>query len=216
MFTGLVEAMGRLEAREGARLRFACPFAAELAVGDSVSVNGVCLTVEERDEATFSCTAVAATLRRTTLGGLQPGDAVNLERALRADGRLGGHIVQGHVDGVGHLEARRPDGPWELLRIAAPEEVLRYVVPRGSIAVDGVSLTVAECGSDAFGVAIIPHTADATTLGALRPGAPVNLEADVIAKYVEGLLAGRDPGATLGAQIMPAPAVPRPDRAPEP
>ena len=189
MFTGLVEAMGTLMAREGARMRFTCPFAAELSIGESVSVSGVCLTVEAHDGQGFDATAVPVTLRRTSLGALGPGGAVNLERALRAGGRLGGHIVQGHVDGVGHLEERLPDEHWEVLRLSAPPELLRYIVPRGSIAVDGVSLTVAERdGAGGFSVAIVPHTAAMTTLGTLRPGAPVNLEADVVAKYVEGLL----------------------------
>lgn len=188
MFTGLVEAMGTLLARNGGHMRFCCPFAAELAVGESVSVSGVCLTVEARDEVAFATTAVPMTLRRTSLGSLRPGTPVNLERALPAGGRLGGHIVQGHVDGVGQLLERRPDGDWEALRFGAPPEVLRFVVPRGSVAVDGVSLTVAERDPLGFTVAIVPHTAALTTLGTLRPGAPVNVEADVIAKYVEGLL----------------------------
>jgi len=195
MFTGLIEALGHLESRAGARLRFACPFAAELAVGESVSVSGVCLTVEAADQGTFDCTAVAATLRRTTLGNLQQGETVNLERALRADARLGGHIVQGHVDGIARLEARVRDGEWELLRFAAPAELLRYVVPRGSVALAGVSLTVLERQAEGLTVAIIPHTAAATTLGALRPGSAANLEVDVIAKYVEGLLARGAPEA---------------------
>ncbi len=188
MFTGLIEAMGQLAQRRGGRLRFTCPFADELAPGESVAVSGACLTVEACEPGGFSATAVPTTLRRTTLGTLAAGDAVNLERALRADGRLGGHLVQGHVDGVGHLLARAPDLEWELLHFTAPEALLPYLVPRGSIAVDGVSLTVAGREAGGFTVAIIPHTAAATTLGALRPGAAVNLEADVIAKYVEGLL----------------------------
>lgn len=194
MFTGLVEAMGTLLEQDGGRLRFACPFAGELAVGESVCVNGACLTVEAADATGFVVTAVPTTLRRTNLGELAPGSPVNLERALRADGRLGGHIVQGHVDGVGRLRERRADGQWEILAFSAPQELLRYMVPRGSVAVDGVSLTVAGRDGSGFSVAIIPHTAAATTLGALETGAPVNLEADVVAKYVEGLLAdgGRD------------------------
>jgi len=190
MFTGLVEATGRLVARDGGRMRFTCPFAAELSIGESVSVNGACLTVEDRDGEGFGVTAVPTTLRRTSLGALAPGSPVNLERALRADGRLGGHIVQGHVDGVGHLRERLPDEHWEVLRFSAPPELLRYVVPRGSIAVDGVSLTVAEREAGGFAVAIVPHTAAMTTLGGLRPGGVVNVEADVLAKYVAGLLAG--------------------------
>ena len=189
VFTGLVEAMGTLVAREGGQLRFACPFAAELAVGESVSVSGACLTVEARDSAGFTVTAVPVTLARTALGRLAPGDAVNLERAVLAGGRLGGHVVQGHVDAVGTVRAVAPEGASLRLRLAAPPEVMRYVVPRGAIAVDGVSLTVADRAADAFDVALIPHTAHLTTLGRLTVGDPVNLEADVLAKYVEGLLA---------------------------
>lgn len=189
MFTGLVEAMGTLASREGARLRFSCPFAGDLSIGESVCVSGVCLTVEEHDDATFHSTAVPATMRRTSLGTLSPGSFVNLERALRADGRFGGHIVQGHVDGVGRLETRTPDGEWEVLQFSANQEVLRYVVPRGSIAIDGVSLTVAQRDGNQFSVAVIPHTAAVTTLGRLLSGAAANLEADVVAKYLEGLLA---------------------------
>ncbi len=194
MFTGLVEAMGRLQARQGNRLRFDCPFAAELAVGESVAVSGTCLTVEERDQGTFTATAIPTTLRRTTLGRLKEGDPVNLERAAAVGGRLGGHIVQGHVDGVGHLAERRPDAEWEVLRFTAPAELLRHIVPRGSIAVDGVSLTVAERHDDGFSIGIIPHTASVTTLGSLTTGTGVNLETDVIAKYVEGLLSGHQEG----------------------
>lgn len=188
MFTGLVEATGKLAARDGARLRFLAPFAAELQIGESVSVSGVCLTVEARDAESFTVTAIPTTLRRTTLGSLGPGAPVNLERATPVGGRLGGHIVQGHVDGVGRLEERRPDAEWEILRFSAPADVLRYVVPRGSIAIDGVSLTVADRDASGFSVGIIPHTAAVTTLGGLAVGTAVNLEADVIAKYVEGLL----------------------------
>lgn len=205
MFTGLIEAMGQLAERQGAHLRFTCPFAGALAPGESVAVSGACLTVEACDASGFSATAVPTTLRRTTLGSLAVGDAVNLERALRADGRLGGHLVQGHVDGVGHLLARTPDLEWELLRFRAPEALLPYLVPRGSIAVDGVSLTVAGREAGGFTVAIIPHTAAATTLGALRPGAAVNLEADVIAKYVEGLLGTSPKSAWATPPAAPVP-----------
>ena len=198
MFTGLVEATGTLVERAGGRMRFSCPFAGELAVGESVSVSGVCLTVEDRGAESFRVTAVPITLERTVLGALSPGARVNLERAVPAGGRLGGHIVQGHVDAVGKVAARALDGDALLLVCAAPEAVMRYVVPRGSIAVDGVSLTVARRWADRFGVALIPHTAAVTTLGALEPGAPVNLEADVVAKYVEGLLA-LEPGG--GARL---------------
>lgn len=190
MFTGLIEAMGTLASGEGPCLRFTCPFAAQLALGESVSVSGVCLTVEAHDTSSFTVTAIPTTLRRTSLGTLRVGDPVNLERATPVGGRLGGHIVQGHVDGVGRLIERRPDAEWEILRFSAPPEVLRYIVPRGSIAIDGVSLTVAERDAGGFSVGIIPHTASVTTLGRLTAGTAVNLEADVIAKYVEGLIQG--------------------------
>jgi riboflavin synthase len=190
VFTGIVEALGTVVAREGGRLRIACPYSAELARGESVAVHGVCLTVEAADGETFGVTAVPATLERTTLGRLGPGARVNLERALRADGRWGGHIVQGHVDGVGTVLERRPDPPGWRLCLAAPEEVLRFLVPRGAVAVDGVSLTVAGCDRRAFEVALIPHTAAVTTLGRLQAGDAVNLEADILAKYVAALCAG--------------------------
>ncbi len=194
MFTGLVEALGHLQSRDGNRLHFTCPFAGELGIGESVAVNGVCLTVERRDAHGFTVTAVATTLRRTNLGSLQVGGAANLERALPAGGRFGGHIVQGHVDGTGRITARTADGPWTILRIAPPAELLRYIIPRGSVAVDGVSLTVAERRDDAFTVALVPHTEAHTTLGSIAEGAWVNLEADIVAKYVEGLLQGSTGG----------------------
>jgi riboflavin synthase len=189
MFTGLVEAMGTFEERRGARSRIACPFAAQLEPGESVAVNGVCLTVEEADAGGFWATVVGTTARRTTLGALPPGRAVNLERAVRAGAPMGGHVVQGHVDAVGTLEARRPDGAFEVLGFRAPAEVLRHVVARGSIAVDGVSLTVAGLVPGGFEVGIVPHTAAATTLGRLEAGSAVNLESDILAKYVAAAVA---------------------------
>jgi riboflavin synthase len=190
VFTGIVEAVGTVRAREGGRLAVACPFAGELAIGESVAVHGVCLTVETRDAEAFWVTAVPTTLARTTLGRLGPGDRVNLERSVPVGGRLGGHVVQGHVDGVGRVSAREAVGEAILLTVEPPAELLRYLVPRGAVAMDGVSLTVAERTPRGFRVAVIPHTARATTLGALAPGAEVNLEVDVLAKYVEGLLGG--------------------------
>ena len=200
MFSGLVEAVGRLEKRDGDRMHFSCPFANWLAVGESVAVNGVCLTVEYRDASGFSATAVATTLRRTNLGALQVGAPVNLERALPADGRFGGHIVQGHVDGVGRVAARTADGPWTILHIAPPAELLRYIIPRGSIAVDGVSLTVADRRDVGFTVALVPHTEAHTTLGLIAADARVNLEADIVAKYVEGLMQAAAGGALNDAR----------------
>ncbi len=182
MFTGLIEELGALWSREDRRFTFAADVVIEgAAVGDSIAVNGCCLTVVELGPGSWSADVVDETLGRTTLGRLQPGDPVNLERPVRVDGRLGGHVVQGHVDGVGEVVAPAPD-----LTVRTPDT--RYVVEKGSIAVDGVSLTVAKVTSDTFGAAIIPHTAEVTTLGRLQPGDQVNLEFDILAKYVERLL----------------------------
>ena len=188
MFTGLVADKGTVEAREqraeGVRLRVRTGLAADLSPGDSVAVNGVCLTAVDASASGFEADVVAETLRRSSLG---EGDEVNLELPLRASDRLGGHVVQGHVDGTGSVESLGPDGT---LRIEAGPELLRYVVEKGSIAVDGVSLTVAEVDDEGFSAALIPETLERTTLGAAAPGRTVNLEVDVLAKYVEKLAAG--------------------------
>jgi len=189
MFTGIVRERGRVASIEpegnGVRLEIAAPeTATALAVGDSVSVSGACLTATAVVNGTFSVTAVAETLSRTTLGRLDTGGEVNLEPATRAGDPLGGHFVQGHVDAVGRV-ASFEDGR---LRIEAAPEILRYCVEKGSIAVDGVSLTIAGLCDGAFEVALIPHTLEVTTLGALVPGDEVNLEVDVLAKYVEKLI----------------------------
>jgi riboflavin synthase len=194
VFTGLVEEGGRIRdvrpAQGGARLSIGARRVLEdLALGDSVAVNGACLTAVEIDAEGFAVDCVAETLRRTTLGGLGAGDAVNLERPMRLGDRLDGHLVQGHVDGVGHVRAVRPEGESAVLEVAAPAALLRYVVEKGSIAVDGVSLTVAERLADAFTAALIPHTMAVTTLGPQALGRAVNLEVDVVAKYVESLAA---------------------------
>jgi riboflavin synthase len=194
MFTGLVEEGGvvaRVEPRgEGARLVIGARVVLEgLAVGDSVAVNGACLTAVEVSADGFAVDAVAETLRRTSLGGAAPGDRVNLERPMRLGDRLDGHLVQGHVDGLGTVRAARPEGGSTILEISAPAHLLRYVVEKGSITVDGVSLTVAQRLPDAFTVALIPHTMAVTTLGPRAVGRPVNLEVDVLAKYVEALAA---------------------------
>ncbi len=192
MFTGLVEEVGtvreRTPGRAGARLVIGCLVIGEgLAIGDSVAVDGACLTVVEMAGDSFAVDCVEETLRRTSLGDRQPGDLVNLERAMRVGDRLGGHIVQGHVDGTGTVRAVTPEGDGALMSVAAPPEVLRYVVEKGSITVDGVSLTVADRQPDGFTIALIPHTMEATTLGGTAAGRRVNLEADVLAKYVEAL-----------------------------
>lgn len=191
MFTGLIETLGQV-LRPGPRLRVGCELG--LALGDSVAVDGCCLTVVELGPNWFEADAVPETLRRTTLGRRVAGDAVNLERPVRPEGRLGGHFVQGHVDGVGRLVRRAAEGDSWLLDFTAGPEVLRYVVAKGSVAVDGISLTVADRSEDRFRVAVIPHTAAVTTLGQRREDDEVNLEADVLAKYVEGLLPGRGMG----------------------
>ena len=189
MFTGLVAAMGTLAALDSGRLSVTSGLASELAEGDSVSVDGVCLTATRVGADGFDADVMPETLRRTTLGRLTPGDSVNLEPALRASERMGGHLVQGHVDDTGVLESVTEEGFSRRLRIDAPPAVLRYVVEKGSIAVDGVSLTVAEVDDEAFTVALIPETLERTTLGAALPGRRLNLEVDLVAKYVEKLVA---------------------------
>jgi len=192
MFTGLVAEQGTVRTAErgegGLRLEVTTPLAAELATGDSVAVNGVCLTAAWAEAGAFSAYVMAETVRRSSLGALSAGDEVNLELPLRAGDRLGGHVVQGHVDGVGEIESVEGEGPARVVRVCAAPELLRYVVEKGSIAVDGASLTVASVDGDGFAVSLIPETLERTTLGAAAPGRPVNLEVDVLAKHVEKLL----------------------------
>jgi riboflavin synthase len=189
MFTGLVADLGRVagiqRSGDGARVRIETALAAELREGDSVAVNGVCLTAAEVEGGSFSAEAMNETLARTSLGALDAGTGVNLELPLRASDRLGGHMVQGHVDALGRVIDVGEDGFARRLVIEAPEEVLRYVVEKGSIAVDGVSLTVAEVDERSFTVSLIPQTLERTNLGRAEPGNAVNLEVDVLAKYVE-------------------------------
>ncbi len=185
MFTGLVREVGTVVSFEDGRLRVESKLAAS--IGNSVSVGGCCLTVVDGDRRTLAFDAVPETLARTTLGRLEPGAGVNLEPAVRAGEPLGGHYVQGHVDGVGTVRSVEPEGEGRRAWFDAPAEILRYCVEKGSVAVDGVSLTVAELDDDGFAVALVPHTLSATTLGSLAAGDPVNLEADVLAKYVERL-----------------------------
>ncbi|HEY5059172.1 MAG TPA: riboflavin synthase [Gaiellaceae bacterium] len=193
MFTGIVRERGRVTAVDGGpagvRLRLAAPrTAAAAAVGDSIAVGGICLTVVEVAGAELSFDAVPETLSRTALGRLEPGAGVNVEPALRAGEPLGGHMLQGHVDGVGRVRSVEPEGEGRRIWVDAPADVLRYCVEKGSIAVDGTSLTVAALDDSGFAVALIPHTLAETTLGTLAPADEVNLEADVLAKYVERLL----------------------------
>ena len=192
MFTGIVRERGRVAAvrenDDALQLDIEAPeLAAEVSVGDSVSVDGCCLTATAVADGRVSFDAVPETLSRTALGELEPGARVNLERAVRAGEPLGGHYVQGHVDGVGRIRSVEADGDGHRVWIEAPSEVLRYCVEKGSVCVDGVSLTVTRLEPDAFAVALVPHTLRETTLGDLRPGDAVNLEADVLAKYVEKL-----------------------------
>jgi riboflavin synthase len=204
VFTGLVEDVGtvaRVEPRAGTCLlavRTAGLPVDQLAIGDSIAVDGVCLTVTERGGGAFAVTAVDETLRRTTLGDLAAGHPVHLERALRMGDRLGGHLVQGHVDGVATLSDRRAAGDNLELTFRAPPPLLRYVVEKGSIAVDGVSLTVVRVDDNSFAVALIPHTVRVTALGRKEVGGRANLEVDMIAKYVERLL-----GANLHGRVTP-------------
>jgi riboflavin synthase len=193
VFTGIVREVGRVDAVEGGAsgLRLvvsAAATAAAAAVGDSVAVNGVCLTAESVEEARIAFHAVPETVRRSSLAALEEGDQVNVEPALRAGEPLGGHLVQGHVDGVGRVQSVEAEGEGLRVILEAPPELLRYCVEKGSITVEGVSLTVAELHDGAFGVALVPHTLAATTLGSVVPGQAVNLEVDVVAKYVEALL----------------------------
>ncbi len=195
MFTGLVQDLGEVIAldatAEGARLVVRTPLSAQIADGDSVAVNGVCLTATAIDAGAFRADVMHETLRRSSLGAVAVGKRVNLELAVRAEQRLGGHIMQGHVDGVGRVSGIAPDGFASVVSVDAEPDVLRYVVEKGSIAVDGVSLTVARVDDDGFAVSLIPETVERTNLGAARPGAVVNLEVDIIAKYVEKLMAHR-------------------------
>jgi riboflavin synthase len=194
MFTGLVADRGRViradpsPGEAGVSLAIETRLAAELAPGDSIAVNGVCLTATSVDHAAFAADVMAETARRSSLAALAPGAEVNLELPLRAGDRLGGHFVQGHVDGVGEVEAVEEEGTARVVRVAAPPETLRYVVEKGSIAVDGVSLTVAAVDEDGFTVSLVPETLARTTLGVTRPGRAVNLEADVLAKHLEKLV----------------------------
>jgi riboflavin synthase len=213
MFTGIVEELGEVVAvqqlPDAARLTVRGPLVtAEASHGDSIAVNGVCLTVTDSSDKTFTADVMAETLRRTGLGGLSPGSPVNLERPVELGGRLGGHLVQGHADGTGEILSRTPGEHWDVVRIATPPGLARYIVLKGSITVDGVSLTVSALGGPDgaggpgsahgpepwFEVSLIPTTLEMTTLGRLQPGSRVNLEVDVIAKYVESLLAAGPAG----------------------
>ncbi len=192
MFTGIVSEIGRVASaetgRSGGRLGVESALAAELSPGDSIAVNGACVTAAEVSDGSFRADVMNQTLARTSLGALSPGDGVNLELPLRLSDRLGGHLVQGHVDATGTVSAAEDDGLARWITIDAPPELRRYLVERGSVAVEGVSLTVAALVDGGFAVSLVPETLERTTLGAVSPGAAVNLEADMIARYVESLL----------------------------
>ena len=201
MFTGIVEELGDVVAIEelgdASRFRLRGPLVTEGAGhGDSIAVNGVCLTVVDFGDGEFTADVMAETLNRSSLGALAVGSKVNLERPMALGGRLGGHLVQGHVDGTGTVIERKPSENWELVRISLPSDLTRYVVEKGSITVDGISLTVVDAGPDFFTVSLIPTTLALTTLGFKQSGDPVNLEVDVIAKYVERMLGDRVENAT--------------------
>jgi riboflavin synthase len=197
MFTGIVEELGEVvriteTAGDSALVALRGPLVtSDARHGDSIAVNGVCLTVVDVADGVFTADVMGETLRRSALGTLRPGDPVNLERAAALGSRLGGHLVQGHVDGVGEVLSREQAAQWETVRFRLPAALARYVVEKGSITVDGVSLTVADVGPDWFAVGLIPTTLKLTTLGARHVGDPVNLEVDVLAKYVERLLGAR-------------------------
>jgi riboflavin synthase len=200
VFTGIVEELGEVVgidvSGESARIRIKGPLVtADAARGDSIAINGVCLTVTSSQDGEFSADVMGETLDHSSLGALSAGTVVNLERPVRSDGRLGGHIVQGHVDGTGAILSRQAAGDWERVRISIPAELARYVVDKGSVAVDGISLTISGLGDDVggswFEVSLIPETLARTTLGRKRRGEIVNIEVDLIAKYVERLLVGR-------------------------
>jgi riboflavin synthase len=201
VFTGIVEELGEVtglaDLGDSVRLTVRGPLVVDGAGhGDSIAVNGVCLTVVDADGEAFTADVMRETLDRSALGALATGAPVNLERPMRLDGRLGGHLVQGHVDGTGEILERSPSEHWEVVRVSLPPDLARYVVHKGSITVDGVSLTVASVADDSFTVSLIPTTLELTTLGRKQPGDPVNLEVDVVAKYVESLMNHHGTNAT--------------------
>lgn len=196
MFTGIVEELGRVSAIENLpdaiRLTIEGPLvASDLHRGDSIAVSGTCLTAVEFDEKGFTADVMQETLNLTSLDGIKVGDPVNLERAMTAATRFGGHVVQGHVDGVGQIISREPSDNWEWVRVSVPADLMKYVVLKGSITIDGVSLTINEVGDDFVGLSLIPETLRITTLGSKQVGSKVNLEADVMAKHIERLLEAR-------------------------
>ena len=195
MFTGIVEEVGRVEALGDGQLTIAAELVlGDLSVSESICINGVCLTVTEKTAKSFRVDVVPETLRRSNLGDLNQGDGVNLERPLTPDSRMGGHMVQGHVDGTATIAAIEPDGDALMLRFTASPEIMRYVVEKGFIAVDGTSLTIVDCDDKSFSITLIPYTRENTVFGNRRPGDRVNIEVDILAKYVERLMVVRAEG----------------------
>jgi riboflavin synthase len=195
MFTGIIEEVGTVRSAGRGRLTIGVAEVVKgTRAGDSISVNGACLTVTEIGDSEFSVEVMPETLRRTNIGALRSGHLVNLERALASDGRFGGHFVQGHVDGTGEIVSTVPEGEALLVRVSAPRGMMRYLVEKGFVAVDGISLTIARCDRDSFTVSLVGYTQKRTTLSAKKPGDTVNLEIDILAKYVERLTAGNRPG----------------------
>lgn len=202
MFTGIIEEIGTILQREETANRCALTISAkkvltDTKIGDSIAVNGVCLTVTDFKKDSFTADVMPETLRRSSLGQLKTGSAVNLERAMAADGRFGGHIVAGHIDGTGKISSLRPEGNAVLVTVSTTPDLLRYIVEKGSIAIDGISLTVANVTRSDFTVSLIPHTGEETTLLKHRPGEIVNLETDIIGKYVEKLMQTKKSGVTM-------------------
>ena len=197
MFTGIVEELGKVKAIEvqpdALRITIEGPkVVSDVNRGDSISVSGACLTAVEHDATSFTADVMQETLRKTSLDGIKVGDPVNLERAMTAATRFGGHVVLGHVDGVGEVISREPSENWEWVRISVPKELMKYVVLKGSITLDGISLTVNELGDDWVGLSLIPETLSLTTLGSKKPGSKVNVEVDVMAKHIERLIEARN------------------------
>jgi len=189
MFTGIIEEVGRLKSLRGGRIEISCATALEgVKIGDSINTNGICLTVVDFGENFFAADVMPETLRKTSLAELNGGGLVNLERALQIGDRLGGHIVSGHIDGVGKILSIRAEGNALLIDVAAASHLLRQIAPKGSVALDGISLTVVDAGAESFSVSMIPHTCEVTNFKGKRVGSPVNIETDVLAKYVERLL----------------------------
>lgn len=202
MFTGIIEEIGTILQREETANRCALTISAkkvltDTKIGDSIAVNGVCLTVTDFKKDSFTADVMPETLRRSSLGQLKTGSAVNLERAMAADGRFGGHIVAGHIDGTGKISSLRPEGNAVLVTVSTTPDLLRYIVEKGSIAIDGISLTVANVTRSDFTVSLIPHTGEETTLLKHHPGEIVNLETDIIGKYVEKLIQTKKSGVTM-------------------